>query len=681
MKTIYIENGRVFFKRREEILEICGWGRGLRVRATANPDFAEENWALEEDLKVPVQITEKTQENGSHLVEIRNGSITAQLNDYGKLTFYDAQGKLLLKEYYRSWDYGGTGYNKEGWNDLDQIVQMRVPAREYHVRNGSQYQATLRFEADEEERLYGMGQFQMPYLNLKGCQLDLEPRNTQIPVPFCISSKGYGLLWNNPAIGKAVFGRNKTEFTAQSTKQIDYWITAGESPAKILEAYTEVTGRVQEMPEYGLGFWQCKLRYQNQEEILEVARKYKAAGLPLKVIVIDFFHWPHQGDWKFDPEYWPDPKAMIEELHAMGIKVMVSVWPTVEDNSENREYMQEHDLLLRSNRGGNYAMGNTRVIDPTNPETRKFVWETCKKNYLDLGVDCFWLDEAEPEFTDPDFDIYRMYEGDYASCAGRFAVGYARGFYEGQKEAGVEKPLSLVRCAWAGAQKYGALIWSGDVPSTFTYLKNQTRAGINMGLAGIAWWTADIGGFHGGNVEDPHFKELLIRWFQFGTFCPVMRLHGDRDPHKAPLGSTGGGMVPSGADNEIWSYGPEAEKILTKYVRIRENLKAYIAEQMEEARKCGAPVIRPLFYQFPEDPVCWKKEDSYLFGPDLLVTPITEEGVRETTVYLPAGKTWKNVWTGEEFRGGQEIRAEAPLEDLPLFTAENERLFTAIREV
>lgn len=669
MGYLFEKNGALFFKRRQEIMEIAAWGEGLRVRATENTQFSQKDWALSEPTRKQAKV-----EIGEKKAVISNGNIRAEVTQYGKICFYNQEKKLLLKEYYRSWDYG-----TENWEDLDQIVMMRLPARDYHNVGGDNYQVKVRFEADDEERIYGMGQYQHSCLNLKGCKLEMAPRNTQISVPFAVSSKGYGLLWNNPAVGSADFGKNMTEYTAESTKQIDYWITAADTPSEIVEMYADVTGKAPMMPEFAMGFWQCKLRYADQEEVLRIAREYYRRNLPLKVIVIDFFHWPHQGDWKFDPDYWPNPKAMADELHQMGIKLMVSVWPTVEDGSENSQEMIEKGLLIRSNSGINYVMGNTRVFDATNPEARQYVWEKCKRNYFDYGVDLFWLDEAEPEYTAPDFGVYRMYDGSVEECGNEFARCYAKAFYDGMKAEGMENPLNLIRCAWAGSQKYGALVWSGDVPSTFTYLKCQVKAGLNMGLAGIPWWTADIGGFHGGNVNDPKFRELLLRWFQYGTFCPVMRLHGDRDPHKKPIGTTGGGICPSGADNEIWSYGSEAEEMMIRYINIRERMKPYIEEMMKEAHEKGTPAIKPLFYDFPEDKRAWEEEEAYLFGHDLLVSPVMEAGATSKSVYLPAGAKWTEVYTGKVYDGGQQVTAEAPIQEIPLFVKNDAGILKRIK--
>lgn len=671
MRYFTEKDGALLFKRRRELLEIRPWGEGLRVRATENHRFTDKDWALSEPADAQGTITI---EDDRAVVE--NGKIRAVITDYGKISFFDRNGREILKEYYRSWDYG-----TRDWKDLDQITMVRASARAFRTVGGDNFELHLRFESDERERIYGMGQYQHPYLNLKGCCLELEQKNTQASVPFMVSDRGYGLLWNNPAVGQAVFSKDRTEFHAKSSKQIDYWIVAGDAPAEIVERYADVTGKVPMMPDFAMGFWQCKLRYQTQEELLGVAREYYRRKIPLSVIVLDFFHWPHQGDWTFDREYFPDPEAMIQELKEMGIRLMVSVWPTVDRKSVNYEEMKERDLLIRTNRGIQAAMecfGMEEFMDSTNPQAREFIWKTVKKNYFDKGVALFWLDEAEPEFTAADFDLYRYYDGSALECANEYPVGYAQAFYDGMRAAGVENPINLIRCAWAGSQKYGALVWSGDVPSTFTYLRNQFTAGLNMGMAGISWWTADIGGFHGGNVNDPAFHELLMRWFQYGTFCPVMRLHGDRDPHKAPMNPDavyGGGICASGADNEVWSYTPELEEMMIYYIRLREAMKDYIRSVMREAHEKGTPVMKTLFYEFPEDPAAWEAEDVYLFGHDLLVAPVMEAGVRERTVYLPAGAEWVEWESKRRWSGGQEVRVKAPVCRIPLFVRNGAQVF------
>jgi alpha-D-xyloside xylohydrolase len=597
------------------------------------------------------------------VASIRNGKITAKFNIEGWLSFENEKGEILTQEY---------------WRNRARIDRYAVPlgvsARELKPITGtSDYRLTARFEAFEGEKIFGMGQYQEGNLDKKGAVLELAQRNSQASVPFMVSSRGYGYLWNNPAIGTASFGTNKTEWIAENTKKMDYWITAGSTPAEIVAQYAEVTGKAPMMPEYGLGFWQCKLRYRNQEELLAVAREHKRRGLPMDVIVIDFFHWTKQGDFKFDPIDWPDPDGMVEELKSLGIELMVSVWPTIDATSENREKMAAEGMLVKFDRGLGINMnwmGETAFFDATHPEARKYVWERCKENYFKKGIRIFWLDEAEPEYGPYDFDIYRYYLGPALSCSNIYPALYSKAYYDGMQEEGMDQIVNLVRCAWAGSQRYGALVWSGDIHSSFRALREQLQAGLNVGLAGIPWWTTDIGGFIGGDITDEKFQELLIRWFEWAVFCPVTRLHGERPPFH-PLKEEFRNNVrqfSSGQDNEVWSYGEENYEIMSNYLFMRERLRPYTRKLMEEAHVKGHPLMRTMFFEFPEDAACWQQTDQYMFGSDILVAPVMEEGIRERNVYLPAGVTWVNACTGEEVQGGQTIKAAAPLEVIPLFT-------------
>ncbi len=424
------------------------------------------------------------------------------------------------------------------------------------------------------------------------------------------------------------------------------------------------------MPEFGLGFWQCKLRYQTQDELLEVARECKRRGLPIDVIVVDFFHWPKQGEWKFDPLYWPDPDAMVKELKEMGIELMVSIWPTVDKTCENYEEMLEKGYLIRTERGFRVGLdfqGATIHYDATNPGAREYVWEKVKKNYYDKGIKIFWLDEAEPEYTVYDFDNYRYYLGSNLRIGNLYPREYAKGFYEGMAREGQKNIVNLLRCAWAGSQKYGALVWSGDIASSFDSMRNQLTAGLNMGIAGIPWWTTDIAGFHGGDANDENFRELFVRWFQWGAFCPVMRLHGDKEPRQPQYGTTGGAACRSGAANEVWSYGEKVYEICVKYLNIREKLRDYTRKLMKEAHEKGTPVMRTMFYEFPDNEKCWTVEDQYMYGDRYLVAPVLYQGAKKRNVYLPAGYKWKDTDNGSVYAGGQTIEVQLSLESMPVF--------------
>ena len=675
---IYQEENKLVIAQGKSAVWVEPWGRNsIRVRMTVEPKMDQNDWALTEKPEriepeisfEEIDVTDpwyrgeewsKYHQKGIQAT-LKNGKITVKVSHEGGLSFYNQRGELLTEEYWR---------NRNRINRY--CVPLRVDARELKpIQGTNDYELTARFEAFDDEMIFGMGQYQEKHMNKKGAVLELAHRNSQASVPFFVSSRGYGFFWNNPAIGTATFGTNKTEWYARSSRKLDYFITAGDTPAEIEEQYSLATGRTPMMPEYGLGYWQCKLRYRNQEELLAVAREHKRRGLPMDAIVIDFFHWTMQGDFKFEPLDWPDPEAMVKELKELGIETVVSVWPTIDERSENFGTMADQGYLVNADRGNQNHMtwmGNTVFYDATHPGAQRYVWERCKENYYKMGIRCFWLDEAEPEYGPYDFDNYRYYAGPALQCTNTYPVGYAKGFYDGLKEAGEKEILSLVRCAWAGSQKYGVLTWSGDIYSSFRSMREQLQAGLSMGMAGIPWWTSDIGGFLGGDIKDPEFQELLVRWFAWGAFCPVFRMHGERSPwhEREQEFRNGVRQLTSGQDNEVWSFGEDNYEILKKYLFIRERLRPYIRDCMKAAADTGAPVMRPLFYDFPEDKKSWEVEDSYMFGPDLLVSPVMEAGARERKIYLPEGADWTDAYTKEVYKGGRTVTVPAPLDVIPV---------------
>lgn len=673
--AFFIENDGLMLKHMGETIRIEAWGRdSLRVRSTMLGKFTGNNRALTEELdaavdeKPIIEIQEEKHWVGDGTIDTRpiasitNGRIKAVVNFAGIISFYKDE-KLVLREYYRQYD--GT-LSKES-------RCLKVINREWKgIIGGSEYSLNLKFESTDGEKLFGMGQYQQPYLDLKGCSLELAQRNSQISVPFAVSSLGYGFLWNNPAVGNVTFGKNYTEWIARSTKEMDYWITVADTPKEIIAKYTSVTGRADMFPEDLMGLWQCKLRYRTQEEVLEVARKYKEEGIKIDQIVIDFFHWTVQGDWKFDSKYWPDPKAMVDELHSMGIRVIVSVWPSVDRRSENFWPMLEKGLLIRTERGALQTydfQGDCVEIDAFNPEARKYVWDVCKRNYYDLGIDAFWLDNSEPDLGVYDFDHYRYCEGPALEVSNMYPQMFSRTFYDEMSKLDKGPVVNLLRCAWAGSQKYGNLIWSGDVPSTFESFYDQLQCGLNMGLAGIPWWTTDVGGFMTDDVNDPDFRQLLIRWYQFAVYSAVLRMHGDRGPYNIPTlddRDFGGGYLHTGQPNELWSYGEDNYRIMKKYYDIRISMHDYIKELFKEAHLNGSPLIRTMFYEFPSDDKCWELQDQYMFGSKYLVAPIFKLNEFDRDVYLPDGK-WQLTSTNEIFEGKQTVHVDAPIDYMPVF--------------
>lgn len=665
------DNGALVCYTGGEMLRIEAWGKdSLRVRSTMLGSFTGNDWALTEAVaktKPTVRVEREDHWVGNGEIDkrevatITNGRIKAVVNFVGIISFY-RDDKLVLREYYRMYD-GTISHSSRC---------LKIVNREWKgIIGGSEYSLNVKFDPNPGEKIFGMGQYQQDCLDLKGCVLELAQRNSQISVPFAVSSLGYGFLWNNPAVGRVTFGNNYTEWIARSTREMDYYITVGDTPKDILNNYTSATGRASEFPEDLMGLWQCKLRYRTQDEVLEVAQKYRDEGIKIDQIVIDFFHWTVQGDWKFDPKYWPDPKAMVDELHSMGIKVIVSVWPSVDRKSENFYPMMERGLLIKTERGAAQTydyQGDCVEIDPFNPEARRYVWEVCKRNYYDLGIDAFWLDNSEPDYGVYDFENYRYCAGPALEVSNMYPQMYSRTFYDEMSKEG--KPVvNLLRCGWAGSQKYGNVIWSGDVPSTFEAFAEQIQCGLNMGLAGIPWWTTDIGGFMTDDVNDPDFRQLLIRWYQFAVYSAVLRMHGDRGPYNIPAlddRDWGGGYLHTGQPNELWSYGEDNYKIMRSYYDIRISMHDYIKNLYQEAHVNGSPLIRTMFYEFPEDPICWELKDQYMFGDRFLVAPILHLNQFEREVYLPEG-TWTLTSTGEKFTGGRRVTVAAPIEYMPVF--------------
>lgn len=654
------EGNRIIWETAGELVYIEPYGKErIRFRSSKSLHIDEGlNWTLLPAPEEPeVQITVSDEKT-----VLVNGKITVSITGDGTVTYYETQtGLILLEEY---------------WIDGRVHTAPLRRAREYRVTSGNQFKMSLYFKEDPQEHFYGMGQDANDCFDLKGSTVELLQKNGKCTIPYLYSSKGYGFIWNNPAVGRAEFVKNHTLWHAQCARQIDYIVIAGDNPAEVNRKFTDITGRAAMLPKWAAGFWQCKLRYETQEELLSVAREYKRRGLPISVIVIDYFHWTMQGEWKFDPQRWPDPKAMVEELKRMGIELMVSVWPTVDPRSENYSEMRNKNYIIRGEKGVDVVFmffGPQTYVDTTRPEARQYFWSKAKENYYKYGIRMFWLDEAEPEMRPYDYDNIRMYQGNGEEVGNLYCDGFAQAFYEGLKAEG-EEVCNLLRCAWLGTQRYGAVLWSGDIASTFDSLRKQLKAGLNVSLCGIPWWTTDIGGFINGDPEDEEFRELIIRWFEFGVFCPIFRLHGFRLPYPVRDILNPDGYCGSGGPNEVWSFGDEAYEIITKYMFLRERLIPYIMKQMELATVDGTPVMRPLLYDFSQDQQVYEIGDEYLFGPDLLVAPVVEKGLAARQVYLPEGADWTDAYTGRKYDGGRWILAEAKLHMIPVYYRDGEDL-------
>lgn len=650
MGKITILKDKLIFERRDELTVIEAYGENcLRCRSTKNSKLLDENWTL----LPPASESECFVEGDEKVATIRNGMVSATI------------------EAGQPWYGGIISYYRKDRQILHTKFEGEYTGRNVHTE-GDHYQIKVIFDANEGEHFYGLGQEQENQFDRKGSTCNLQHYNTKSAVPVVYSSFGYGFLWNNPAPGRCETTNNHTMWVADSAYQADYLIYAGETPADVLKIYCDLTGYAPKFPEWAAGFWQSKLRYESQEDLLEVAREYKKRGIPITAIVIDYFHWTEQGEWKFDPEYWPDPVAMCRELKEMKIEPVVSIWPTINPKSENYEEMNEANMLVRTENGqyGTFEFyGQQTFIDVTHPKTGSFVWDKVKENYYKYGIRTFWLDEAEPEVHPQQYSNLKFYAGNGAQSAMLYPYYYSKMFYEGLKSEGETDIILLTRAAYPGTQKFGSLVWNGDIMSTFEALRMSVKTGLSMAMSGIPWWNSDIGGFLVGDIESDYFKELVVRWAQFGVFSPVMRLHGSRLRTKNQKDRHPDVKERSGGDNEIWSFGEENYKILKGLVELRERLRPYICHYMDLASETGAPIMRPMFFDYYEDEVCYTLEDQYMFGEDILFAPISAQGQTGREVYLPEG-SWIDVNTKEVYEGKKWVTCTAQLHQFIAFVRE-----------
>lgn len=641
-----VHNG-ISFQMRDEIVLLEAYGENcIRVRSSRNSKISDERWTLLEAEKCDAEIS-VTEEKGI----IKNGILSAEIYDqWGscRISFYK-KDQLIL----RTHDEGD-------------------PVNKYEHTEGQNYRTQIIFDSNVNEHIYGLGQEQHSFLDKKGCSFALKHWNTKSTLPVIYSSLGYGFLWNNPAVGKVEFSLNRTVWSADSCYQADYLVFAGETPAETVNKYCRLTGFSPEMPEWTAGFWQCRLRYESQEQVLEVARKYKELGIPIDVIVIDFFHWTEQGNWEFEPSLWPDPKAMCDELKEMNIEPVVSIWPTINPASKNWNKMNDGNMVIRTENGQYNTFdfhGLQTYVDVTSPDARAYMWEQAKKGYYGYGIKTFWLDEAEPEVHPQQFSNLKLHIGNGAQTALIYPYYYAKTFYDGLKAEGEKDVVLLTRCAYPGSQNFGAIVWNGDIGSSFEALEQSIVSGLSMGMCGIPWWNSDIGGFHSGDIESEYFRELIVRWFQFGVFCPVMRLHGARLRQSDYEYRNPGILEPSGGDNEIWSFGEKNYPVLKNLIQLRERLKPYIVKSARLTSETGEPIMRPMFFDYPDDEKCYSLKDQYMFGRDILFAPIYKQGQTERSVYLPKGK-WIRTSDKEEFAGEQTVSCHADIDEFISFVKE-----------
>lgn len=507
---------------------------------------------------------------------------------------------------------------------------------------------------DTQEAFYGLGQHQAGVWNYRGEAIDISQDNTNISIPLLLSSNGYGLFWNNGS--RSRFNNRFVHafyMSSEVADAVDYFFIYGPDFDKIVAAYRELTGVAPLFGKWAYGYWQCKNRYDSQKEILDIAHKYRELHIPLDNIVQDWFWWNTMGEPVFNKNY-PDPKGMIDDLHQNNVHLMISVWPFFRPGSPVYNDMDQRGFFVDKTKVQSFHPPGQALYDAFNPEARKYYWRLMDNALFKIGADAWWLDTTEPETEGRETNILvtnKVALGNGARYVNEYPTATTGAVYEGQRsESDKKRVFILSRSGYAGVQHNAAALWSGDVDPNWETFRRQIPAGLNLSVSGVPYWTTDIGGFVVANPDVPAYRELYIRWFQFGAFCPIFRAHGTRSTNQ----------------NEIWSYGPEAQKILTSYDQLRYRLMPYIYSVAWKVTNEGYTMMRPLVMDFRTDVQAQNIGSEYSFGPAILVAPVTEQDASVKRLYLPKIK-WYDFWTGEALDGGHFVNTNAPIETLPLF--------------
>ncbi|WP_321332126.1 TIM-barrel domain-containing protein [uncultured Bacteroides sp.] len=573
----------------------------------------------------------------------------------GTIGFFDLSNRLLLNE--------------------SANVPVFLPAADI---NGESYKIKQQFKLSSTEAVYGLGQDQRGIINFRNHTVLLKQRNMYVANPFLLSSKGYGLLWDNYSVTTFADDAKGTSFESEIGDCIDYYFVYGGTSDGTIAAYRELTGSAPMYGKWVFGLWQCRERYQSQDEITGVVEKYRDLKVPLDNIVQDWRYWGiEENVWnstEFGNPKFPDPKAMIDKIHKSNAHIMISVWPSFGDSTAIYKELNEKGLLLNFKTWP--STERLRVYDAFNPKARSIYWKYINKNLFSIGMDAWWLDATEPEQGDRQgkIDSTQTALGSFKRFGNAFPLETNKGVYENQRKTSSDKRVFiLTRSAFSGQQRFGASTWSGDIEGTWQVFHNQIAGGINFCLSGIPYWTTDIGGFwarpelYPKGVADIAYQELYVRWFQFGAFSPLFRSHGTNTPR------------------EIFQFGKKgywACDVQEKYINLRYRLLPYIYSQSWRVTSEGASMMRGLVMDFPTDTVALNVANQYMFGPSLLVTPVTEplyttrdgdfgksdfSTIKSTAVYLPESQGWFDFWTGEKYTGGKQISRQTPIDILPLY--------------
>ncbi|MBN8807830.1 MAG: glycoside hydrolase family 31 protein [Sphingomonas sp.] len=548
-----------------------------------------------------------------------------------------------------------------------------------HVVAGERtFQTGAAFADTPATHYYGLGQNQEGVLDLRGRTIDCRhnydaPAGETVCVPFLVTNQGYAIVWDNPSATTVSPGlHNATRFQSEVGERVSFFVIVGRTADELYAGYRRLTGVTPLPPKAAFGFIQSKARYETQAELLGIAAEYRKRGYPLDVMVLDWFYWTRMGQIDIDPAAFPDPDAMNRQLHDWGMHSIISVWPRFERESRYHDWLASKGWLLHDSDGApvdGLPVRSDRagaLIDSTNPDARAWFWDRIRDNIASRGFDWFWLDETEPDLV-PDGHFYSIGSGD--RFHNLYPLVHTQGVAEGSaRDRPAKRNLILARAAYLGAQANGAIFWSSDVQSTWEALRRQVPAGLGFTASGMAYWSSDTGGWQWPNgpaaahpvLVDPagatamapsyrDYPELFVRWFEYNTLTPTLRIHGQR---------------PATA---IWQYGAAAEPILAQWLRFRYALMPYLYSLGRQTYETGAPFMRALFMDFPDDPRVATIGDEYMFGPAFLVAPVTDQGTTARQVYLPAGTDWYDYWTERRYAGGQTITSAAPIDRIPLF--------------
>lgn len=542
--------------------------------------------------------------------------------------------------------------------------------------NQETYKVLQTFMLEKEEAVYGLGQQQTGKMNQRNQTLQLRQENMHICIPFIQSVKGYGLFWDNYSPTRFDDSINGMTFESSVGECVDYYFMYGGNADGVIAQMRELTGQVPMYPLWTYGFWQSRERYTSQDEIVGVVKKYRELGIPLDGIVQDWQYWgtdnTHWNAVEFGNPAFPDPKKMIDDIHALNAHAIISVWPSFGPNTDIYKELDKGKMLFTFE---TFPQGNgVKVYDPFNPKAREIYWNFMNKNIFSQGMDGWWLDATEPEYSGTEQELDQpAFCGSLRSIYNAFPLVSVGGVYDLQrKTTSAKRVYILTRSAFAGQQRYAANSWSGDIVSRWDVLRKQIPAGLNFSLCAIPYWNTDIGGFFADRVypdgiKDIAYHELYVRWMQFATFTPMMRSHGTSTPR------------------EIFMFGNRGDwafDVQEKYINLRYSLIPYMYSVGYDITENAGSMMRALSMDFVNDTRVHNIDNQYMFGKSFLVAPVTDSmyvhrnngaaesdfgktGSRE--VYLPEGTDWYDFWSGEKHQGGRSVIKQTPIDIIPIY--------------